>query len=490
MANAQITGARAAAPAFREGGGTGLQQLDVTSNEEESKTVSLVNSVGTFIYYESILQDAVRAQVTYTDTGNTIDEKTAMEGLPIVGQERVKLKFADNNDQELELILYVNKVTPLVEDSRKSMVKLELSSREYIWNEKVRVNKRFDGKISDHVKKLLEDPMYLGPTSKSKAVPGYQAKELDIEDTANKHNFIGNNKKVYYLINWLARGAVPSPEANPKAKSGKGNSAGFFFFETANKLHFKSIDALMNTKKNEPKKSILYNDSPDGSSGDIPPGYDYKALEYSIDNKVNIQDKLKMGAYSTRLITFNPFNTYYEVVTPNAGNAKNAPDGDAPGNQENLELSGEKLPTLNAEFNVEGKGKEFTRTTYYILDNGTLPEGKGVGKDQQSAAGQVAKSKEENYKPGEVLNQGIMRMNQLFALKTSLTIPGDFSLHAGDAIYVDAPQLKQDPTTDEVDKQVGGNYVISDLAHYISHAHTLTKLTLVRDSFGRKAKAR
>ena len=486
----QVTGARAAAPAFAEGGGTGLQVMDVTSNEDESKTVSLVNSAMTFIYYESILQDAVRATITYSDTGNTIDKKTAMEGLPIVGQERVKVKFSDNNDKEINVVLYVNKVTPLLDDSRKSVVKLELSSREYIWNEKVRVNKRFDGKISDHVRKMLEDPMYLGPTAKAKAVEGYQAKELDIEDTANKHNFIGNNKKVYYLINWLARGAVPSPSENPSATSGKGNSAGFFFYETANKLHFKSIDALMNTEKNEPKKTILYNESPDGSSGEIPAGYDYKALQYSVDNKVNIQDKLKMGAYSTRLITFNPFNTYYEVVTPNAGNAKGAAEADAPGNQENLELSGEKLPTLNAEFNVEGKGKEFTRTTYYILDNGTLPEGKGVGKDQQSGAGQVAKSKDENYKPGEVLNQGIMRMNQLFALKTSLTIPGDFSLHAGDAIYVDAPQLQQDTKNDEVDKQMGGNYVISDVAHFISPKNTLTKLSLVRDSFGRKAKTR
>ena len=197
-----------------------------------------------------------------------------------------------------------------------------------------------------------------------------------------------------------------------------------------------------------------------------------------------------MGAYSTGLITFNPFSTYYEVVTPNAGNAKGAAEADAPGNQEKLKLAGEKLPTLNAEFNVEGKGKEFTRTTYYILDNGTLPEGKGVGKEQQAGAGQVAKSKDENYKPGEVLNQGIMRMNQLFALKTSLTIPGDFSLHAGDAIYVDAPQLQQDTKNDEVDKQMGGNYVISDVAHFISPKNTLTKLSLVRDSFGRKAKTR
>ena len=85
-----------------------------------------------------------------------------------------------------------------------------------------------------------------------------------------------------------------------------------------------------------------------------------------------------------------------------------------------------------------------------------------------------------------------MRMKQLFALKTTITIPGDFSLHAGDAIYVDAPQLKttKEGKGDSVDQQTGGNYIISDLCHFMSPENTLTKLTLVRDSFGRKAKER
>ena len=55
---------------------------------------------------------------------------------------------------------------------------------------------------------------------------------------------------------------------------------------------------------------------------------------------------------------------------------------------------------------------------------------------------------------------------------------------------MDAPQLKTDTNSDEVDKQTGGNYIIADVCHYISSKHTLTKLTLVRDSFGRKPKTR
>ena len=145
------------------------------------------------------------------------------------------------------------------------------------------------------------------------------------------------------------------------------------------------------------------------------------------------------------------------------------------------------MPVLNKEFNKEEPGKEFSRTTFMVLDKGALVSGSGAGEKQE----QIEKSKKENYEPGVVLNQGIMRMNQLFALETSITIPGDFSLHAGDAVYVDAPELKDDGSDNmDVNKQTGGNYIIADVCHYLSAKHTLTRLNLVRDSFGRKPKGR
>ena len=182
---------------------------------------------------------------------------------------------------------------------------------------------------------------------------------------------------------------------------------------------------------------------------------------------------------------FDPYNCKYEVVTPNAGNTEDAPST-SKGNEKDLKLAGKNLPVLNKEFNKTEPGKEFTRTTYYVLDNGVLPSGTGEGEDQE----QLEKSKDENYKPGVVLNQGIQRMNQVFALEVSITIPGDFSLHAGDAVYVDAHELKENNKNLGVNKQTGGNYIIADVCHYMSAKHTLTKLNLVRDSFGRKAKGR
>jgi hypothetical protein len=421
-----------------------IDRIDIISNKDPSKTVSVANGTIRLMYYESILQDTIRATVTFADTGNAVDNKTALEGLPIVGQEKVQIKFKDNNEETLDLILYVNKVTPLADDTTKSMVQLDLVSKEYILNEKIRLNTRFDGKISDHIRKILTDQNYLATK-----------KKLDIEETTNTYNFIGNNKKPYYAMNWLSKKSVPN------LSKAKGNTAGYFFYETAEGFKFKSIDSMLSQEK---KKSIIYNQTPDSRGANMPSGYDAKALDYSKDNRVDVQEKLQMGAFSTRTVLFDPFTCYYEVLTPNAKEK-----------EKSLKLGGKELPVLNPEFNRTGQNKDFSRTTYMLLDKGSLPTG--------DTKQQIEKSREENFEPKDILNQAIMRYNQLYSIKTTITIAGDFSLHAGDAIFMDAPELA--PETKDVSKENGGLYIIADLCHYISPKETYTKLNLVRDSFGR-----
>ena len=102
----QIT-TREATPSFIEG-------VVVASNSDQSKTVDLSTGVIRLQYWESILQDGIRATVMYGDSGNTIDEKTAIDGLPIVGQEKVQLKFTDNNEETLDLTFYVNKTHKMI----------------------------------------------------------------------------------------------------------------------------------------------------------------------------------------------------------------------------------------------------------------------------------------------------------------------------------------------------------------------------------------
>ena len=438
-----------------------IERLDVLSNKSQSKSVSVAGGIIRLMYYESILQDSVRATVTFVDSGNTIDNKTALEGLPIVGQERTYVKFKDNNDNTLDLVMYVNKVTPLSDDTTKSMVQLDLTSKEFIMNEKVRLNTRFDGKISDHIQKILTDQSYLGTK-----------KKLDIEETENNYNFIGNNRRPFYAILWLAKKSVP------KTQKAKGNSAGFFFFETSDGFKFKSIEGLLS--ENDPSgakkeyKSFVNNQTPDGRGSTIPVGYSGKILEHNVDTATgNVQSKLEIGTYSTRTILFDPFTCYYEVITPNA-----SADSGKPGAESNLQKAGKELPKYNKEFNRTEANKDFSRTQYMLIDKGSLPTG-----DSQQ---QIQKSKEENFDPKNILNQSVMRYNQFFSTQVTITITADFSLHAGDLIFVDSPELSNKDTQD-FNEKFGGFYTIAELCHYISLSDGgYTKLTLVRDSLGKK----
>ena len=126
-----------------------ITKVNIISNKEGE--IDVANGVQSFKFYESILQDSIRATVIFNDSGDSINEKTALDGLPIVGQEEVQLQFEDNSENIIELVMYVNKVSPLLDDSTKSMVQLDLVSKEYILNEKIRVAERFDGKVSDHI---------------------------------------------------------------------------------------------------------------------------------------------------------------------------------------------------------------------------------------------------------------------------------------------------------------------------------------------------
>ena len=304
--------------------------------------------------------------------------------------------------------------------------------------------------LSEQVKNILEKVL------KTK-------KKLDIEDTKNSMNYIGKNRKPFYVINDLSKKSVSAGSQEV------GFSAGYLFWETSKGYHFKSIDTILT---GEQKKKIIYNESADNK---IPSGYDIKALTLETSNRVNVQKKYQMGAYCTRSIEINPYDTEY---TPSI---KNAFD---PKVQEKLNLSGGYFAPENNVFTKEGADVQFSRTTFFFTTTGQ----QHMGESEE----QIEKSKEENFKKSEVVNQSIMRYNQLFASQITITIPGDFSLHAGDCVWMDIPEVSESENKacgDDVNKVDGGLYTIADLCHYITAKQTYTKLNLIRDSFGRVKKS-
>jgi len=420
-----------------------ISKADVVSNSDTEKNASLVNGIIRLTYFESILQDSIKASIVFSDAGNAIDGKSVVEGLPLVGTEDFKLEMKDNNDEKLKVNMVVNSMTPLYEDGSKNVINLNLVSEEFLRNEmgESRLRSRFNGNISDNIEKIFKDRL------KSK-------KPLDIERTSNDYNFLGNSRKPYYMLNLLSKQSIP--------EGGEDGSAGFLFFETADGYQFKSIDKLFDK---EQKKSYVFNNSTDAKEG-IPAGYDGKILQHQADSSINVQSKMNMGAYKTKLVMFDPYNCKYVVDEKTADEAVE---------KKKVKLAGKGLPVFNEKFKTPTK--DFTRTTFMMIDSGTLPSG--------ATEEQIKENQKDNFKAAQTLNQAIRRYNQLFSSMMQITIAGDFSLHAGDVIFVDIFSVKGEKD-DTVNKESGGLYIIADLCHYVDSAGTYTKLNLARDSFGRK----
>lgn len=434
----QVSGQRA--------GSSAITNAVISNKTDPSRQVNVAGGFIEFRYYESILQDGMMGFYAFADTGNSIDKKTVHEGLPLTGSEPFDLVAEDNFENELKVRLLVSKTAPLSDKPGKSAMILPLVSEAYAINDTKNVRKFFPNqKISDHVKSLITDFLE-------------SEKTLDIEETSNTLKEYGLNRKPYYMLNTFAKKAQPS--------GGEGKTAGYFFFETAEKMVFKSIDSFFDEEKNPRKKSIIYNETPDGNKDDLPAGYDYKALTYD-KTSADVMEMSKMGAFTTASITFDPLNFNFKrtVLSTIEEIAETVDDAIEP-----LATAAKELVTFNP-----GLIKEFSRTTMNFLDTGAFGE-------------TADESKENNFDFAGIYNQSIMRYNQVFASKVNITIQGDFSLHAGDMIFFDAPSPQGKPNTenDEIDKQSGGLYIIASLCHYITPDRTLTKLCLIRDSFGRQ----
>ena len=72
-----------------------VETLKVISNDKTKNVELAGEGFSALYYYESILSDTVKASIHYVETGSSVDGKNIIEGLPLVGTEKVEMKFSD-----------------------------------------------------------------------------------------------------------------------------------------------------------------------------------------------------------------------------------------------------------------------------------------------------------------------------------------------------------------------------------------------------------
>ena len=430
-----------------------LYEKFIIESVNRAKTADISAGVVGFSYFEDVFSPMITARVVVANTGNAIEGEdgkiqSLYNGFPLRGGERMQIKIAGNSQDNDGLEFndfYVGSITDVMIDSGRELFTLNLISREAITNETIRVGKKFPSsqKISDSVGDICKN--YLSSD-----------KLYDVDETQNPYGFYGNMRKPFTVLTMLASKSVPGNV------SGKDATAGYFFFETKEGFRFKSIDSLIRTPP-YPEKYVYAPgiiDTDDTTK-------DFKILEFKTTKNQNLIENLERGAYCSNRTYLNPLTFEYTPTTQKIFKLE-----DYSGKIENLgEDIDVVLPSLSANDN-RTLASVPSRYICGILDIGTT----------DTKVSQVG-----NADPAKIHSQAMMRYNTLFTQILTMTIPLNTNLTAGDILNCEFPRIDQQERK-EPDEVQSGLYLVKKLTHFFDSKGSYTKLQLVRDTNGRKAK--
>ena len=429
----------------------------IVESADGTKNADIKEGVVAFTYFENIFSPYLTARVIVVNTSGAIvgedgNSQSIYNGLPLRGGERVQIKIAGNsrsNDgldfsKDPTQYFYVASITNVLLSEGSESFTLNLVSREAITNETVRVGKKFptsqkiSGSVEDILKKYLKAD-----------------KIGSIEETQNTYGFIGNMKKPFTIITWLA-----SKSVSGSAKPGEDSSAGYVFYETQNGFNFLSLDKIMESAPFE--RDYTY--KPGVISSDDP-NKDYNILNYATNRNQDLIGKLERGAYSSVRYYVNPVSFAPTISVFNSN--------DYMGKANNLGEKEISLPKIDDDSD-KTLGDLPSRIFVSMLDVGTIEE-------DASDEGWNSPVK-RNADPAKIHAQSMMRYNQLHTQVVDITIPMNTNLSAGDLIKCSFPQISSKKRK-EPDRETSGLYMIKELAHYFDSRGSYTKLKVIRDTF-------
>ena len=412
---------------------------EILIESPSGRSVDVTQGVVMIDYYEDLFSPAITAKLQVVNMGYAIkgsdgELQTIYNGLPLRGGEKVTLKIKPNSSTNLKLNFhfFVSSITNVIVKNKTESFTLNLISPTAISNETSRVGKKYPSstKISDSVKDIFTN--YL--TSD---------KNIECDLTQNVYGFIGNMRKPFTVLFWLASKSVPE-------SSEVGSTAGYLFYETKSKFAFRSIDSLIDS---EPVAQYNYDEVIQSN-----PDQDFKIIRYNTSLNEDVLGKLQRGAYSSYRIFFDPLT--FEYTDPTRGAFNQA------------QYKG-KSSNLGREISLPNNlGEIPSRYVTAVLDRGTM---------EQNA------SKAENADPFITQSQSMMRYNSIFSQTLRMIVPLNSNLEAGNLIECSFA-LSDDNQKDisKKDKEQSGLYMIKEVCHHFDTMGSYTSLTVIKDTFGSK----
>lgn len=418
------------------------EEFDITSRDGK-KTVSIIGGVIDFQYFEDLYSPVTTAVIQISNTGNTTGGQGLFNGLPIRGGERVNFKIKtpfDNllgKSETFDYIMYVDKIGNYISSRQIESFTLHLISREGTTNSQTRVSRKYVGETID--KSLQQIIGLLEPLQ-----------SVNFEKTENIYPFIGNMKHPLTWAMTLASKAIPV--------GSKGNSAGFFFWQTKRGFQFKSIDGLVKTAKEKTNtqkyyyRQIMNESSPENAT---------VILDFQANATANVLEDLSRGQHSAYRIYFNPLD--FTFTQPNESLFK-------PLNENRLGES--EQPALITDPENINATQWAPRIISGVYNVGTL---------------EVGVSTNLNSNPYNDVAQASSRYSSFFSIDYTILVPVNTNLCAGDPVHLEFPKVTME--TPDIDRKTSGLYIIKEITHKFLPTKSYTSMRVVKDSHGINTKS-
>ena len=430
----------------------------IESSFNPNKTVDLRLGVISFNYYEDLFSPTITAKLVIVDGGNVVvsnDSKdgkreSVYSGLPLRGGERVAIKIkpcgkprGSSENPALDFssgttFLYVSKISSVMKEGQREVIVLDLTSRESITNEVVRVYEKFPRTLSikDSVEKIVKEKL--------------SSTLVDSDTTSNQYGFMGNLKKPFNILVWLASKAV---DAN--------REAGYFFYQTQSGFKFKSISKLIQEGINSPKSEYTFKSVNPGKLNYT----DDVILSYTITLNHDLISKLKRGMYSSFFAEFDPSTGKFSGVSKGKYSIQDKEPRVKLGEDFEIPniLGAADLPDLPSRIiSMVGDVGTLEKEAYVPQSGSNLPAVNASGFENQ--------------------RQSIMRYNLLFMQTLNIQIPVNTNLEVGDVIKCNFPKTSSE--SKENDPELSGLYMIKELCHHFDVDQSVTSMKLIRDTHG------
>ena len=412
--------------------------------------------------YEDIFKNALTGDISIVDTNNLLTN------LPIIGQEKLKLRLVtpnadDDNSRTIavdftDTPFYIYKVASKVSiNDNTNAYTLSFTTPEAVRSNRIRVTQAFSGEPSvEIVKKIFRDEDLLN-----------SKKEFYYEETTNNFKFVSPSMRPFDFINSVARRCL-SKEYN--------YAPTFLFYETVKGYWFRTIDSMMDTKNprfvfKEETPNIL----PEGHKKPEVNTTLTNILSYSLMSSTDVMMNMRKGMYGSNLLMIDLVNKTVENHNYNYFD-----DFSEDKHVDEFNLYGSQ----NAPLGSQARDDYGNRLSDYDQSKTYM---QAVDREAPNGLYSARHDGQYDYSGTDIWLQ--RRMGRFSAIDSAITlrieVPGNTSLQVGDMVGIDMRNQGM-LAEDERDPIYSGRYLISKLKHEFARGDGVYKhrshMEVIRDT--------